>query len=479
MLRFSDKQEAEKYILSIPKFAAKTGPDNLKKLLEKLGRPDRSFRVIHIAGTNGKGSVARLISESLINAGHITGLFTSPHMLRINERISVDRTDISDGYFCRLSNELMERIEEFVEEGNVHPSFFEFVFLMSVMYFAEQKVEYAVMETGLGGRLDATNILESDISVITSIGMDHMQYLGNTIEEIAYEKAGIIKDRKPVVYNIPNPAAREVIENRAGELGSPMYNAGNVTVTLKNLKADSGKIDFSLDCGYYSVDNLELRSLAMYEVENAVTALTALYALSNCDQESGSFIDSEQDQTIKKNRFDRLKASFKKAASDFEWTGRMEFVRPNVLLDGAHNVPAVERLLDSLDKLLPLIDPTKVKLLFAVAKDKDYDSIIRLMMKRLNIDTIYVTGIEGDRKTELSTVEDIFRKYLNDADNEHDAGDEQYIKKTDEVTINKIPSIETAYHTAKAELDKDELLICMGSLYLIADILEVEKNDQF
>ena len=432
MTGFKDKDEAEKYILGIPKFAAKTGPENLRKLLDKLGNPELDFRTIHIAGTNGKGSVAKLISDTLINMGFVTGVFTSPHMLRINERISVSGSDIPDEDFCRIANLIIEKIENFESEGGTHPSFFEFVFIMSCVYFSEKGVSYAVMETGLGGRLDATNILEPVISVITSIGMDHMQYLGDTIEQIAFEKAGIIKKGIPVVYNIPDKAAEKVIEKRASELGSPAFNAGNAEIILKNIKADAGMIDFSVHCGYYSVDNLELRSLASYEIENAVTAFTTLFVLFE-SKYGPDYMDA-----------------FRKSAKSFSWTGRMEFIRPSVLLDGAHNVPAAERLLDSIDRIRPILKPGRIRLLFAVANDKDYNGIIRLIMERLRPDAVYITGIRGDRQTELERVGKAFD------------GCE---------TIRLVPGISAAFREASYNLESDELLICMGSLYLIADII--------
>ena len=194
-------QQAVEYILDIPRFTAKNDLGNTKAFLELLGNPQQRLKVIHVAGTNGKGSVCAYVDAMLRAQGKRTGLFTSPHLVRMNERIVIDGQQISDAEFTETFEEVKEKVGEMERKGLSHPTFFEFIFGMAMAAFAKAGVEYAVLETGLGGRLDATNVVEHPVCcVITSIGRDHMQWLGNTIEEIAAEKSGIIKAHVPVIY---------------------------------------------------------------------------------------------------------------------------------------------------------------------------------------------------------------------------------------------------------------------------------------
>ncbi len=448
-MRFNTIDEAEKYILEIPKFAEKTGHENLRKILHRLGDPGDGFKVIHIAGTNGKGSVSRMLERAFTDMGYKTGLFTSPHLIRINERISVSGTDITDDDFLRLTNSLINTVEDLKDKGVEHPSFFEFVFLISLMYFEEKNVDIVVLETGLGGRLDATNVLPKDCAVITSIGMDHMQYLGDTIEKIAYEKAGIIADRVPVIVNAANEAAEIVITDIANERNSKVYRADNSMYYVNQINADRSMIDFSVNCGYYSVDNLEIHSLASYELENSVTALHTLYVMSG----------------IMGLSFEEAVKSFRNTLKDFYWPGRMEFIKDNILLDGAHNVPAAKRLMESLSLYLKYKSYDKTALLFAVANDKEYSSIIEIMTAGLMPDRIYITDLSGVRKTSTDTVQKIF--------------EEMTVKNMpgQSPLITTIHGIKDAYKKAKSDLQDNELLVCMGSLYMIAEIEEVEADD--
>ena len=213
--------EAVDYILDIPKFTKKNDAAHTKAFLKTLGDPQRKMRIIHVAGTNGKGSVCAYLDGMLRSEQKRTGLFTSPHLVKINERIVIDGQMISDERFLEVFEETMQAVDKMKEAGLSHPTFFEFLFGMAVLAFAESGVEYAVLETGLGGRLDATNAVESPAaSVITSIGFDHEQYLGDTLEKIASEKAGIIKPHVPVYYAQTTGESDSVIEKEAKKRGS-------------------------------------------------------------------------------------------------------------------------------------------------------------------------------------------------------------------------------------------------------------------
>ena len=216
--------EAVDYILNVPKFTTKNKPEHTAELLKRLGHPDRGMKVIHVAGTNGKGSVCAFLSEMLTLAGKKTALFTSPHLVRINERFQINNVPISDGLFLESYQEVQKAIDSMVKDGLPHATYFELLYAVAMVAFQREKAEYAVLETGLGGRLDATNTIEHPIAtVITSISLDHTEILGDTIEKIAAEKAGIIKEGVPVIYDGRNEKAEKVIRKRAEELQAPAF----------------------------------------------------------------------------------------------------------------------------------------------------------------------------------------------------------------------------------------------------------------
>ena len=218
------KQETD-YIYSIPKFAGKSTPDNTLELLRRIGFREEDRKIIHVAGTNGKGSVCSYIANTLLADNRTVGLFVSPHLLRINERMRINGKEVSDEVFEESFAKVKAISEDMAEAGYTHPSFFEFLFGMAMDIFTRENVEYIVLETGLGGRLDATNVITNPIvTIITSIGLDHTDILGDTIEAIAGEKAGIIKENVPVVFWNKNDGAAKVITGKAKELNSPMYS---------------------------------------------------------------------------------------------------------------------------------------------------------------------------------------------------------------------------------------------------------------
>ena len=210
------------YIYNIPKFTKKRTMAETKSLMDFFGNPQEKFTYIHIAGTNGKGSVSAMLENCIRACGHKTGLFTSPHLVKINERICIDNEMISDEDFVALFNEVKAKIDDYIRQGGTHPTFFEMLYLMAMIWFEKCGIEYAIVETGLGGRLDATNVIvHPALTIITSIGFDHMQYLGTTIPEIAGEKAGIIKAGVPVIYDDINAEASKVIRAKALEMHAP------------------------------------------------------------------------------------------------------------------------------------------------------------------------------------------------------------------------------------------------------------------
>ena len=217
-------KQAVDYIEETPKFTTKNSLDHTKECLRRLGSPQERFRVIHVAGTNGKGSTCAFLASVLKEAGISCGLFTSPHLVEITERFQIQEEPVSREKFLEAFHKVKEMVDALVAEGIHHPTYFEMLFLMGMVIFADAGVDYVMLETGLGGRMDATTSIENPLAcVITSVSLDHMQYLGNTVEEIAGEKAGIIVPGVPVIYDGNDPRTAQVIREKAKELESPCY----------------------------------------------------------------------------------------------------------------------------------------------------------------------------------------------------------------------------------------------------------------
>ncbi len=447
--------EAVEYIYNIPRFSNganglnKSGSENLLAVMNKLGNPHLRHKAIHIAGTNGKGSTVQFI-RCLLNAkGYKVGCFVSPHLVKINERISIwgdmkesdygFDPDISDDDFLICFNKVFKAIDDNLSDGGTRLSFFEFVFAMAAVYFQDKMLDYVIYETGLGGRLDATNILQPVITGITSIGLDHTKYLGNTIKEVAYEKAGIIKTGVPVVYNTGDIEADAVIRESALSVGAKEINVAKTEYIIFDLTDKI--IDFSLSNSYYRYDNIKLKVTgATYQIDNAITAIVLCNALG---------MDLDKD-------------AIQRAVDGFSWPGRMEQIHPNIILDGAHNMDAIERFVEACDVSSGDNDPI---LLFAVAEDKDYEPMIEYLCRELSFKHIIVTSINSDRSVPADYVAAIFRLHLKKK-----SGDTQCtVTSNDNISL----AFNKGFNMAKAE---DRILFCIGSLYLIGSIKEIAKE---
>ena len=418
-------------VLSTPKFVPGSGPDNTREILEKLGNPQDKFKSVHIAGTNGKGSVAKMMSIFLDGAGYKTGLFISPHLVKINERMSIGGVDISDDEMVHIFSIIKDIVLP------MHPAQFDLLFIMAAMYFAEKECEYVVLETGLGGRLDATNIVTPEISIITSIGLDHMQYLGSTIEEIAWEKAGIIKPYIPVIFNTGSEVADGVIEKQAQNTFTPFVNVREDMEELQKLMTDEvlEKID---------------SFTALYQRDNAYTVAEATLMMGFC---KGS--DTKKDFQYNELLF--------KTFDSFFFPGRMEFLKENVIIDGAHNEDAILRLVESVKTLCYKTDRKKISILFAVSSDKDYEAIIRILSKSfssggLSIEDVYVSELDSERRKDAGELVGLFQKYLP-------------VEKHFEVVGTT--NLESAWKLATGELADDTLLVAVGSLYMVGEIKKI------
>lgn len=339
--------EALEFIQSVCWLGTHPGLERTTDLLHRLGDPQKQLRFVHITGTNGKGSVAAMVTASLNAAGYNTGRFTSPHLRFYNERINVKGQDISDEDLCRLA----ERIKPAVEGMEEKPSEFEIWTAMAMCYFQEQKCDIVVLEVGLGGRLDSTNVIPApEVAVITNLGLEHTEYLGDTIEKIAYEKSGIIKPGASVVLYGQSEEAQAVVRRKCEECGCALCITDASQQEL--LSSDLHGQVFH----YRHRKNLHLRLLGTYQYHNAAVALDVIDTLNN-----RGFSISEQ--------------AVEQGLAHVVWPGRFEVLRhqPLVIVDGAHNPNGVEELAKCLNAYLP---GRKVTFLMGVMADKDYTTML-------------------------------------------------------------------------------------------------------
>lgn len=471
MDRLSYKDVTE-YIENIPMFGPniegrnKSGNDNLSYVMEKLGHPEKNIKAVHIAGTNGKGSTTQFTADILCALGYAVGLFTSPHLLRINERISmmvpkdyadvarsaetddqtkdlsVKRMDITDDEFVECFCVVREAVDESVREGRLHLSYFEFLFAMAAVYFDSKKPDYVIYETGLGGRLDATNILAPVITAITSIGLEHTKYLGNTVRDIAWEKAGIIKEGVPVVYNTGDNEADMVICAQAEMRHAEAINVAKTEYIINEFTDKT--IDFSVYNRYYKYNNLILGAGgAAYQVDNAMTAITICNAM-------------------KLNSGIVLQEDLQHALDLFVWPGRMERIHPNIVLDGAHNPDAIARFIDSVNQGY---DNFGKHLLFAVAEDKDYEPMIKQLCEGLTFTEVYVTSIDSSRRISSEYIAGLFRMYLA----RNPDGKNVQVYHDDNIRNAFLQG----FHAVRGTQD---IMFCVGSLYLVGSLERIASE---
>ena len=426
-------EEAVAYIEETPKFTTKNKLEHTKECLRRLGSPEERFNVIHVAGTNGKGSTCAFLTSILREAGYSCGLFTSPHLVTINERFQINEKNIDDDTFLHAFEKVKKLADELVAEGSYHPTYFEFLFLMGMVIFADAGVDYVVLETGLGGKLDATTAVEHPLAcVITSISFDHMQYLGNTITAIAGEKAGIIVPGVPVIYDGNDPEAAQVISERAEELGSPCYEVKREDAKI--LRNTMSGIDFLFKNEYYGNTAFSIPFIAKYQVMNSMLALKTIEVMKN-------HIAASED-------------AVRRGIRETRWQGRMETVLPGVIVDGAHNEDGVEKFVETAEhfqKEFPLT------LLFSAVDDKDYTDMIRTICTRIRFRHVIVTQVGGYRKVPVEELAEIFRE---------DGVPE----------VEAIEDVPAAFERAVKEKGEDGMLFCVGSLYLVGEIKAVIRR---
>jgi len=439
-------EQADVYIENIQRFTDKHDLAYIRSLMDRLEIDESRFHIIHTAGTNGKGSVCIYTESMMRSGGRRVGTFTSPHLVSLRERIRIDGQDISEDRFLASYRRVRSAVDAFVKEGNQHPSFFEFLFFMAMDAFQESGVDWVILETGLGGRLDTTNVIRHPaVTAIVSISLDHTFFLGNTIAEIAAEKAGILKKGVPVVYLDLNPESSEVIRRRADMLGCPQLPVR--TADYKILKNTGRYIDFSVPGMYDANHTFRIYTSGSYQPMNAVTALHIIHTVSGWN-------DMTQEEREVQYRTER------DGLMNARWPGRMEEVLPGVYVDGGHNPEGTESFLDSMHTLEEnkCIGRRK-SLIFAVSDDKDYETMIRRLAGSTRWDTITVTRFASSRSVEPAKLAGLFSKYTN-------------------TPVRAAEDACAAFDTAMKDRQPDETLFVIGSLYLAGMILQHVKEDR-
>lgn len=418
--------EAVDYIETIPKFTVKHPPEHTRELLSRLGNPQEGIKIIHVAGTNGKGSVCAYLNAMLLAGGKKTGLFTSPHLVRINERFQIDGEDVSDEQFLNAFLKVEKAAKEYEAEGEGHPSYFETLFLMGMLIFKEAGVEYLVMETGLGGRLDATNVVEKPLAcIITSISRDHTEYLGDTLEAIAGEKAGIIKAGVPVIYDASQPGPASVIAAKAKEMGSPAWPMEPSFYEMKTQSREGITFTFAYPGGEKA--ELAIPYVAKYQMMNASLAFYMMHILQDVHD-------------IPKN-------VLAEGLSKIKWPCRMEMAAPGVIIDGAHNEDGIAQFVSTAGYFAK---ENEITILFTAVADKHYHEMIGEICEGIHPSHVVATQIDGSRVVPAEVLAEDFRK----------AG------CTD---VCAEPEIGAAYEKALGKKGSG-MLFCVGSLYLAGEL---------
>jgi dihydrofolate synthase/folylpolyglutamate synthase len=439
-------ESAVQYLLSLGRelaaptqaAAAKFDLENISVLAERLGRPDRAYPTAHIAGTNGKGSTAAFLELILRRAGFRTGLNTSPHLDKINERIRVNGIEIADEAFAYALTGIRDAIEELLAKGRLraHPTYFECVTAMAMQYFAEQRVEFGVFEVGLGGRLDATNILQPAVTIITRIDFDHENFLGHSLREIAGEKAGILKPYVTAVLTEQHDEARGVVLARAKEIGAPIVETSSA-YQLENeiYNRETGCANATLReiaTGW----NCELapRLPGRFQLQNAVNAVAAARVLAA----RGYRVSSE---------------AIARGVAEAEWPGRLEKLQshPDVYLDGAHNPSAARELAAFWEENFA---QRRIWLVYGALRDKAVDEIAGLLFPRAT--EVILTEPRTSRAISAPQLEEITAHYAP--------------------AVRVLADAEQAVEYAIEKAGPEDAVFVTGSLYLVGQIRHWWKN---
>jgi dihydrofolate synthase / folylpolyglutamate synthase len=400
--------------------------ERMQALLRLLGDPQRAYRIVHITGTKGKGSTAAMIEAMLRANGYRVGLFTSPHLIHVEERTQIDRICLSRGEFAFLMGEVADAVRQLETLPFPGPTFFEISTALALLAFQRRRCDWVILEVGLGGRFDSTNVCQPEVSVITSVGFDHMAQLGNTLTEIAYQKAGIIKSGVPVVSGVMESEPAEVIDLLANELNAPLVSLS------RHVQFEYVMPRVSVRLPGFVVESVPLKLLGHHQARNAALAVATVQVL----RQLGVPVSERAILT---------------GLATVQWPARIEVLHrnPAIVLDTAHNVPSIEALLNTVEEAFPNVKRKRV--LFAVSSDKQYTQMLELLAKC--VDELYLT------------------KYGN---NPRCVSPEKLASTLSEVAPTAVhfhaDKASDVLELALAKTQPDDLLIVTGSVFLAGEL---------
>ncbi|MCB2293776.1 bifunctional folylpolyglutamate synthase/dihydrofolate synthase [Clostridium algoriphilum] len=442
--------EAIDYIKNTAKFGSKLGLERTEKILELLGNPHKKVKCIHIAGTNGKGSTTAMVTTILVQAGYKVGSYISPFIEEFEERIQINNRNISKGDLSDIVTEVSKAVEKVVELGHGNPTEFEIITCAGFLYFYKSNVDFAVVEVGIGGRLDSTNVITPILSIIASISLDHTLILGDTMEKIAYEKAGIIKNRIPVVIFPQQKQSEKVIEEICMERKCKLIKVRQDSVVYlgkKNLKYVLPILD---EKEKYTSDILITQQIEIDTINNDYNinlSLLGKHQLLNCSVAVHA-IEELMGQGVKVNKNDIITG-----LGIVKWPARLEVMnkKPLVVIDGAHNIDGIENLTQSIDMYF---DYNKIILILGILADKQVEEMIATIVPKVSR---VITVTPHSERAELSK--------------ELKAQVEKYTTKCE-----AIEDYEEAYKKALSYCSDKDLLLVSGSLYMVGDMRRIIRN---
>jgi dihydrofolate synthase / folylpolyglutamate synthase len=437
-------QEAISYIHSSHRLAVKFGLENIKTLLSYLGNPHLNLKFIHIAGTNGKGSISSFVSHILIAAGFKTGLFTSPFLMRFNERMRVNQEEISDTDLAHITSMVRDKVEKMKKDGFPPPTEFELITAIGFLYFVQKQCDFVVLEVGLGGRLDATNvILNAEVSVIASIAMDHMELLGYTLSSIAFEKAGILKPNGTLVLYPQEPEALHVINEQAKHKNNRVIMIEDLEAQVEQNESQGNIVQI---LNYKDFKGIPISLLGRHQIGNAKVAIEVAISLAG----KGYFITTEH---------------IKEGLSATTWPGRFEilFKNPYFILDGAHNAQSMAALCDTIKVHFAHF---KKIFILGILQDKDATGMLELLCPIAH--AIYTITPASPRA--ISAVD--LKKMVERKFPPHKVHILDDIKKIKDLydSFEIEPTKKDPYAKKNEEIDSPILWCACGSLYFIGEI---------
>ncbi|AIY84304.1 MAG: bifunctional folylpolyglutamate synthase/dihydrofolate synthase [Clostridium baratii] len=428
-----DYKNAMKYIKEVGNFGSNYGLERTERLLELLGNPHKKIKVIHVAGTNGKGSTTSMIASMLINEGFKTGMYTSPFLEEFEERIQIDRRNISKEDVATYVEIIKEAVDKVIEEGYTHPTEFEIITCIMFKYFYDKKVDYAVVEVGLGGRLDSTNVVNPVLSVITSISLDHTNILGNTIEEIAREKGGIIKENTPLIlYPQEKIEARDVLSKICNEKSSEIYEVKKENAKLIDINNEEFYQRIKIN-GLNKEYEINLKLLGEHQIINCIVALTAVEVLSKIE----GF---------------KLK-NIEKGIESAVWKGRLEVLnkKPLIVIDGAHNIQGIKSLKENIEKYF---NYNNMHLLIGILADKQVEDMINEIVP-LSSDVIALTPNSYRAELASELEKEIYKVNKN---------------------VKSFESYKEGFLSVYKKAKEDDMILVTGSLYMIGEMRGIINN---